>query len=346
MADVTIYGTIDQAYQSTKVTDPGSLLSTDGSYKNTNITGTNNGGSAIGFKGSEDLGGGLKAFFQQEIGLNTDSNGGPQTAAGGQSAGDYENRNSFVGLSGGFGSIQVGRQYNFAFYNIIANDPMGFSGLGTYAAAAAGNAARTDKMIAYTLPTFVPGVKVELGKAYGNATVTTASPRKEGDSTSWALAYSNGALYAGFTGESVIDATSKVKYSSGTVTYDLGMVKIGYGTSKSTDPNATLAEASSKPIYTGGGGDYAPTSYKGEMTSITVPINGSLSAFYSTGSLSQDDGTGALKTKASQLGANYSLSKRTTVYLQTGKTKTDLPSPYAANSMSTSGYALGVLHSF
>ena len=85
MAQATIYGTIDQAYESTKLS-----VGKD-TTKTTKIGGTMNGGSAIGFKASEDLGNGMKAYFQQEIGLSTDQN---DTS--------YENRNSFVGLSGGF----------------------------------------------------------------------------------------------------------------------------------------------------------------------------------------------------------------------------------------------------
>jgi len=120
MAQATIYGTIDQAYYSVRNTDSSGLVT-----KTTGIAGINNGGSAIGFKASEDLGSGMKVYFQQEIGLKTEANGGPySTTAIDSSSNDvsvynYENRNSFLGISGGFGSVQVGRQYNFAFYNVI-----------------------------------------------------------------------------------------------------------------------------------------------------------------------------------------------------------------------------------
>ncbi len=57
--------------------------------------------SRLGFKGVEDLGGGLKAFFQIEGGLNTDT---------GQ--GQMFNRGSFVGVAGQFGSVSLGRRLN------------------------------------------------------------------------------------------------------------------------------------------------------------------------------------------------------------------------------------------
>jgi len=323
MAQATIYGTIDQAYYSVKATDSGGLTS-----KTTGIAGVNNGGSAIGFKATEDLGNGIKVYFQQEIGLKTEANGGPYSTTAVDSAGDdvevqnYENRNSFVGISGAFGSLQVGRQYNLAFYNIISNDPMGFSGLGSFLAAGAGNPNRTDQLAVYTLPSFVPGLNIQLGKAFGNTAVTSSNSLKTGDSTSWAANYSANGLYIGFTNESVLGTTDdlKEKYGSVTATYDFGMAKVGYSTTKTTISTDSL---------------------KGSATSITVPVGGGLSVYYNLNDLKSDDGAGTTsKMKGTQLGGNYALSKRSTVYLQTGKTKTD------GATTATSGFALGLLHAF
>jgi len=313
MADATIYGTIDAAYTSTKA-----VTSATNTNKTTSIGGTNNGGSAIGFKASEDLGNGLKVSIQQEIGLNTDQNGGPNSSD--STGNSYENRNSFIGLSGGFGDVKIGRQYNIAFYNIIANDPMGFSGLGTYAAAAAGNPARTSNMILYTLPTVATGVGIQVSKALGETATTTAAPTKTNDSTAWGLNYTNGALYVGTTGETVITtATTKTKNSSTTATYDLGVVKVGIGMSKTA-----LGTAYSK----------------GQMTSISAPI-GAVTAWYSSGDLkvATSATSGETKTKASQYGFNYNLSKTTYAYVQSGKTSTSATS-------STSGYAIGLIKAF
>lgn len=54
--------------------------------------------SRIGFKGAEDLGGGLSAIWQIESTVFLDEAGGP-----------FATRNTFVGLKGGFGSVLLGR---------------------------------------------------------------------------------------------------------------------------------------------------------------------------------------------------------------------------------------------
>lgn len=63
------------------------------------IKGMSAGNSNIGFRGTEDLGGGLKAKFQIEGTVDVDT---------GNSDGFNWNRNTFIGLEGGFGSVQLG----------------------------------------------------------------------------------------------------------------------------------------------------------------------------------------------------------------------------------------------
>jgi len=304
MADATIYGTIDQAYESTKATSGTTTT------KTTKINGTWNGGSALGFKGSEDLGGGMKAYFQQEIGLSTDQN---DTS--------YENRLSFIGLSGGFGDVKMGRGYNFAFFNAIANDPLGFSGTGGYAVGygGAGEGMRNSNMIVYTTPTLAPGLNVQASKVMGEAGTTAAAPTKTGDSTGYALNYTTGALYAGITGETVTEtATTKTKNSTTTITYDLGMVKVGYGAGKTT---------------------LGTTYTKAGAMSITVPL-GAVTLGYSSGDVKAKASATAAETttKYSQYGAMYALSKRTNAYLHTGK--------QSATASSQNVYAIGLKHDF
>jgi len=305
MAQATIYGTIDQAYESTKLSVGANTT------KTTKINGTWNGGSAIGFKASEDLGSGMKAFAQYEFGVSADQ---PDTAG-------MENRNSFVGLSGGFGSVSIGRQYNFAFNNAIANDPLGFSGTAGYAVGygSAGNSVRQSNLIAYTLPSFVPGVGIQVGKAMGE-TASVNGSAKTGDSTSYGVTYAAGALYAGVTGETVTGAlttSAKTKNSTTTITYDLGMVKVGYGLGKTTTGN-----------------NYS----KAGAFSLTVPL-GAVTLALSSGDLKVKTGPAAeVSTKESQYGAMYALSKRTNAYLHTGK--------QSATGISTNIYAFGVKHDF
>jgi predicted porin len=118
---VTVYGLIDAAVVynnkvATGATTTGSSLGI--------ASGTLQ-GSRVGFKGTEDLGGGLKAFFVAEAGFNVD------TGASGQ-GGVLFGRTSTVGLAGSLGQVAVGRQPDFAYTNqamFTSSSPVGFSTL-------------------------------------------------------------------------------------------------------------------------------------------------------------------------------------------------------------------------
>lgn len=87
MADApTVYGQINVAIDSVDV-DKGS--------SGMDVVSRN---SRLGFKGSEDLGNGLKAIYQYEVQMDPVN-----------TAGDWRMRNSFVGLGGGFGTVVMGR---------------------------------------------------------------------------------------------------------------------------------------------------------------------------------------------------------------------------------------------
>ena len=66
-----------------------------------------NNASRLGFKGTEDLGGGLKAIFTLEHRFNVDT---------GTVSGDFWSGDSYVGLSGGFGTVRLGRFFSEAYY--------------------------------------------------------------------------------------------------------------------------------------------------------------------------------------------------------------------------------------
>lgn len=89
MAEVTLYGEIK-----------GGLEYSKRSHVSNTITDVNDWGSYIGFKGEEDLGNGLKALWQieQDVSLDTNSPNNSRWAS----------RDSFIGLSGGFGTLRAG----------------------------------------------------------------------------------------------------------------------------------------------------------------------------------------------------------------------------------------------
>jgi predicted porin len=106
--NVSVYGNIEMG---PSITDTGSASTT------TIANGVVN-SSRLGFKGSEDLGGGLKAFFRLESGLNpeTGSLGGTRNAShatGGTTVSsggaNFFNRGAEIGLSGAFGSVKLGK---------------------------------------------------------------------------------------------------------------------------------------------------------------------------------------------------------------------------------------------
>ncbi|HZG21785.1 MAG TPA: porin [Herbaspirillum sp.] len=108
-SSVTIYGIVD-----TGIVYTSKAVNTAGTGSTGSKFGLNSGviqGSRIGFKGVEDLGGGLSALFQLETGFNNDNG-----ALNGQDPGatNLFRRKSVVGLAGGFGSVLVGRQTDFA----------------------------------------------------------------------------------------------------------------------------------------------------------------------------------------------------------------------------------------
>ncbi|WP_288409100.1 porin [uncultured Herbaspirillum sp.] len=107
-SSVTIYGIVDTGITYTsKVATTGTDTGSKFAVNSGNIQ-----GSRIGFKGVEDLGGGLSAVFQLETGFTND-NGGLQGSDAVTSSNLFR-RKSVVGLSGGFGTVLLGRQTDFA----------------------------------------------------------------------------------------------------------------------------------------------------------------------------------------------------------------------------------------
>ncbi|GAC1521993.1 MAG: porin [Collimonas sp.] len=102
-SSVTIYGIVDTGlvYTSKAITPTG------GTGSKFSLNSGIVQGSRLGFKGVEDLGGGLKALFQLEAGFNNDTG-----ALNGQDKGTTNlfRRKSVVGLGGNFGSVLLGRQ--------------------------------------------------------------------------------------------------------------------------------------------------------------------------------------------------------------------------------------------
>lgn len=110
-SSVTVYGILDVAYINQKSDGTGASAT---SKANTSIIGASGESpSRLGFKGTEDLGGGTSAFFTVETGLQ------PTNAT----ASAWNNRQSFVGLQkNGMGNFAIGTQYTSVFNALAASD--------------------------------------------------------------------------------------------------------------------------------------------------------------------------------------------------------------------------------
>lgn len=106
-SSVTIYGVADVGVQGASA----------GAGKKAMVTSGQEGGSRLGFKGTEDLGGGLKANFVLEMGVKVDTGESDQGRAFG--------RTTLVGLSGDFGSVNIGRDKTTTLKFFDKHDPFG-----------------------------------------------------------------------------------------------------------------------------------------------------------------------------------------------------------------------------
>lgn len=111
-SQVTVYGIIDVALAHMNNADAAG----HGVTREPSLTGSLP--SRIGFRGSEDLGGGLSAVFNLESGFN------PDVGTLGQ-GGRIFGRQAWVGLRGGWGTLQLGRILNMTYLATMKSDVLG-----------------------------------------------------------------------------------------------------------------------------------------------------------------------------------------------------------------------------
>ena len=121
-SSVTVYGIMDLGYVggNTRVATGGTTNTVQKATGNT-FTGSAESTSRLGFKGTEDLGGGTSAFFTVELGLEPAS-----TTSGFKNSATTENRQSFAGLKkNGIGDFAIGTQYTLVQNSVAATDAGG-----------------------------------------------------------------------------------------------------------------------------------------------------------------------------------------------------------------------------
>ncbi|MDM0012484.1 porin [Variovorax sp. J22P168] len=195
-SSVTLFGVVDAAVSgfSNKSKDAnrptlenlGYLQAPSAKVKQTVLRNSGYNSSRLGFRGVEDLGGGLAASFWLEAALgNDDGTAGGNVSNSGSLNGLF-NRRSTVSLSGAFGEVRLGRDYTPTFWNDTVFDPFGTNGVGTNlistangyntpGSAASGftannNYVRASNSIGYFLPPNLGGVYGQFMYAFNEKT--------------------------------------------------------------------------------------------------------------------------------------------------------------------------------
>ena len=281
--NVTIYGVADVGITHTRSNTPNSATWGMGSGIQS--------GSRLGFKGTEDLGGGLSAIFQLENGFGVD------TGALGQ-GGRIFGRQAFVGLNGGFGSVKFGRQYMPIFLAVDTIDPFGTGLAGDASGWLGANIfggidVRMNNTINYSIAS--GGLSGEIAYGFGEVAGNNSASRQVGLS----VGYTGGPVTVVLAHHDANDAagTGSTKATLLGGTYDFGAAKLhaGLDNEKNDAAGATTLDA------------------RTWMLGVSAPVGaaGSVLASYNR----RDDKTAA-NADANQvaLGYTHSLSKRTNLY--------------------------------
>ncbi|MES2993573.1 MAG: porin [Pseudomonadota bacterium] len=142
-SSVTLYGTVDLNAKYVK---------NDGSARRVSLSQDGINSSQLGFRGVEDLGGGLKAGFVLLAGVNADT---------GSTNSQFFNRRATVSLMGGFGEVRLGRDYTPTFWNNTIFDAFGTNGIGDSSHVLqlpTATFVRANNSIGYFLPSGIGGV--------------------------------------------------------------------------------------------------------------------------------------------------------------------------------------------
>ncbi len=335
-SNVTIYGTVDAGI----VTERGGLAGNA-----TKITSGVGSASRLGFKGTEDLGGGLSAIFVAESGFRVD------TGALDNTNNQLFNRQSFVGLSSKeAGTLTLGRQYTPYYETLGMADPfaLGYAGTAKNLFPVAGDQTRTSNAVKYLTPTFQGfqgEVAYTLGEQAGNAT----TGREYGAFVS----YSNGPLnarvaYNARNNDTATVTTNGLGHNALlAVNYDFAVAKafFAYGQDKGLN-SAVLANATAFTVAPVA----ASTNSNDVLVGATVPVGpqGTVMA-----SFIRKNDKDLANRDADQwaVGYSYALSKRTSTYVAYAKIKNKNGASYTVGNNSEAGtgdkaFNLGLKHTF
>ena len=340
-SSVTIYGKVDLGL----VLDSGNAAG-----KSVRISSGVSGGSRLGFKGVEDLGGGYKASFQIETGFCADSAAPvvttvPVKNSSGATIGTTTTsvpnfctaNNQFMGrqahgdLSGAFGAISAGRVYSLGYQNLSAIDPFGAGYAGRVNNIVDASATRLNNAVQYRTPNFggfTGAIEASLGETTGN----WKASREVGASG----VYAKGPAYAGLAYYAVNNANGQDQARRNWLlggSYDFGVARL-HGLVQKSDGSPTGA---------------AKLDVVEWMLGTSVPLaSGTLMASY----VHRDDRS-VKDQDANQVGVgyNYPLSKRTSMYAAFAHIVDRHGAPFLVGNQTDTGTGskalnLGMMHNF
>ena len=351
-SSVTLFGVVDATYAH----GSGQGI---GSSSKSQITNSGYNSSRIGFRGTEDLGGGMSASFWLEAGVNNDDGTGAPTSVGNQSLGVFNsttganapvragtqgltfNRRSTVSLASGLGELRLGRDYTPQFWNQTVFDPFGTNGVGTTQTLVSGlggpTAVRASNSVGYFLPGNLGGFYGQFQYYLGENNQNGAATEDDGRGAAVRLGYANGPVNVAF-------ATSRTDFAATATTGDIKSSNIG--------GSYNFGVASVMALITRDKVEATPRSAigKGALIGTLIPLGaGQIRAAYST---YKTDAVGTPKSKKIALGYVHNLSKRTALYTtfarvtNSGGAASALNGSVTAPNARSTGYDFGVRHSF
>lgn len=337
---VSIYGVIDAGGRiATNQATPTATVAMPASGTTQSMTSGGLTSSRFGFKGTEDLGGSLKATFQLEAGMaNT-------TGALDNTNSILFNRTSTVGLTDGRHSLTLGRQYTEAYYSLGEVDALGLKATPVNPNVAAGmlndttafgnqltgqTDIRTNSAIRYdgNYGNFKAGLQYSLGGVSGNDVQKSSYGAR--------ASYNFGTVLVSGSANRMNDAAN-----ANLTNYTVG-AKWNYTTSLS------LAATYADQQVSGGATD----GYKRQLSSVGAywtPNSATYGlAYYNTNASRIGGMVGADGSQDKVVGlASYSLSKRTSLY-STVDYSVNHQALVPTNTLQSNmfGVTLGVNHSF
>lgn len=349
-SSVTIYGNADVSVDHVKRTQGSAAASAK--YSATRVSPSATSQTSFGFKGVEDLGGGLKASFVLEGQLNHDTGALSQD-------GRIFGRQSYVGLTTNFGEFRLGRQYAPIFYStaLVTSERFGATDLFIEGGASNNLHVRHDNQASYWLklggftgevsyspnagvasiisPARAPAATSSTGQIIGGATAGAEASNKAGRTFGLLAAYSNQSL-------TLTGGLHQNYFNNAPVSYG-GVFTTNFNLDKYKAFNlGAKFTVGSGLIFNGvyGQGQYDLTDGRDlKLDFLAIGTRIPVGEWSLVAQLSQTRFRNFTKGKDTgvMLGADYALSKRTSLFTRFGQIKDDQGTPFAATALGAGG---------